>query len=117
MGLLFSVLFMSLAGAEPNAEIFHEQEAAKRLITFDNQSFVVGGLKTFIVSGSIHYVRVPRELWRDRLLRAKTGGFNAIITYVSWNAHEPEEGQFDFSGNKDLGAFLDLCTELRMLPL
>lgn len=108
------VLLGLLTSALPNSEIFHEQEAAKKFVTFDNQSFVVEGFRTFLTCGEIHYTRVPRELWRDRLLRAKMAGFNTIATYVFWNAQEPEEGQFDFSGNKDLSAFLDVCKEVRM---
>jgi beta-galactosidase len=102
-----------LPAARPATEIFDAQPAAKKFISFDERSFLIQGMKTFLISGSIHYTRVPRELWQDRLLRAKTAGFNAITTYVFWNAHEPENGQFDFSGNKDLSAFLKLCTELR----
>jgi beta-galactosidase len=113
--LLPAAFFPILRGdASPNAEIFHEQEAAKKFITFDKDNFIIHGLRVFLTSGSIHYTRVPRELWRDRLVRAKMAGFNTIMTYVSWNAHEPEEGQFDFSGNKDLSAFLDVCKEVRL---
>ncbi len=100
------------AAGRANDEIFHEQEAAKKFITFDNQSFIMRGMKVFLTCGEIHYTRVPRELWRDRLVRAKMAGFNTIATYIFWNAHEPEEGQFDFSGNKDLSAFLDVCKEV-----
>jgi beta-galactosidase len=112
---LLVALSLTWAGAaKPNSEIFHEQPAAKKFITFDARSFIIRGMKVFLTSGSIHYTRVPKELWRDRLMRARMAGFNTIITYVSWNAHEPEEGQFDFSGSKDLSAFLDLCKELRL---
>jgi len=112
--LLGLALLVCVSQAEPNSEIFHEQEAAKRFITFDNDNFIIRGMRIFLTSGSIHYTRVPRELWRDRLVRARMAGFNTIMTYVSWNAHEPEEGQFDFSGNKDLSAFLDLCKDVRV---
>lgn len=112
--LLVALSLTWLAAGWPNSEIFHEQPAAKKFITFDNQSFIIRGMKVFLTSGSIHYTRVPKELWRDRLMRARMAGFNTIVTYVSWNAHEPEEGQFDFSANKDLSAFLDLCKELRV---
>nr|XP_034365832.1 beta-galactosidase-1-like protein 2 isoform X2 [Arvicanthis niloticus] len=55
-----------------------------------------------ILGGSIHYFRVPREYWRDRLLKLKACGLNTLTTYVPWNLHEPERGKFDFSGNLDL---------------
>lgn len=70
-----------------------------------------------IVAGAMHYFRVPREYWRDRLLKIKACGFNTVETYTAWNLHEPKEGQFDFSGNLDLGAYLELIHELGMLAI
>jgi beta-galactosidase len=76
--------------------------------------FVINDRPTFLASGEIHYARLPRELWKDRLLRAKAMGFNTIQTYVMWNAHEGTEGHFDFSGNLDLDAWLSLIQECGM---
>ena len=28
----------------------------------------------------------------------KVGGLTAIQTYIEWSSHEPQPGQFDFSG-------------------
>ncbi|XP_035121047.3 beta-galactosidase-1-like protein 3 isoform X6 [Callithrix jacchus] len=67
-----------------------------------NPHFTLEGHKFLIFGGSIHYFRVPREYWRDRLLKLKACGFNTVTTYVPWNLHEPERGRFDFSGNLDL---------------
>ncbi|EDL83350.1 similar to Hypothetical protein MGC47419 (predicted) [Rattus norvegicus] len=65
-----------------------------------------------ILGGSIHYFRVPREYWRDRLLKLKACGLNTLTTYVPWNLHEPERGKFDFSGNLDLEAFIWLAAKI-----
>jgi len=54
----------------------------------------------------MHYPRVPREYWHDRMKKARSMGLNAICTYVFWNLHEPKPGQFDFSGNLDLAEYL-----------
>jgi beta-galactosidase len=54
----------------------------------------------------MHYPRVPPELWHDRLLRLKRGGFNTVQTYAFWNFSEPREGQFDFTGWRDIGRYL-----------
>ncbi|XP_057605431.1 beta-galactosidase-1-like protein 2 [Hippopotamus amphibius kiboko] len=66
----------------------------------------------WIFGGSVHYFRVPREYWRDRLLKMKACGLNTLTTYVPWNLHEPERGKFDFSGNLDLEAFVLLAAEV-----
>ncbi|MCR5413373.1 MAG: beta-galactosidase [Kiritimatiellae bacterium] len=56
--------------------------------------------------GEIHYSRVPREEWARSLKTMKEGGISIVSTYVFWNHHEWNEGVFDFSGNRDLNAFL-----------
>jgi len=81
-------------------------------ISYDGKAFIVDGRRVWIASGAIHYFRVPRELWRDRLLKLKRAGLNTVETYVAWNAHEPREGHFDFSGNLDFDAFLTLAESL-----
>ncbi|XP_032140796.1 beta-galactosidase-1-like protein 3 isoform X2 [Sapajus apella] len=77
-----------------------------------NPHFTLEGQKFLIFGGSIHYFRVPREYWRDRLLKLKACGFNTVTTYVPWNLHEPERGRFDFSGNLDLEAFVLMASEI-----
>ncbi|XP_077619827.1 beta-galactosidase-1-like protein 3 isoform X3 [Crocuta crocuta] len=74
--------------------------------------FTLGGHKFLIFGGSIHYFRVPKEYWRDRLLKLKACGFNTLTTYVPWNLHEPQRGKFDFSGNLDLEAFVLMAAEI-----
>ncbi|EPY82868.1 hypothetical protein CB1_000614013 [Camelus ferus] len=79
-----------------------------------NPYFTLEGHEFLIFGGSIHYFRVPREYWRDRLLKLRACGFNTVTTYVPWNLHEPERGKFDFSGNLDLDRLLqDPTTQLR----
>ena len=57
-------------------------------------------------------LRVPKDLWHDRLLRMARGGFNTVQTYVFWNYHEPKENQFDFSGEKDFEGYLKAAQDL-----
>ncbi len=59
-----------------------------------------------IISGAIHYARVPRAYWRDRLRKARAMGLNTVETYVFWNFQEPEPGVFDFSGQRDVAEFV-----------
>jgi len=58
-------------------------------IRYDGQCFTIEGKDTFIFSGAFHYFRCPRELWNDRFDKIKAAGFNAVETYVAWNAQEP----------------------------
>lgn len=38
-------------------------------------------------------------------------------SYVPWNYHEPLPGVYDFSGDRDVEAFLDLTAELGLLVI
>jgi len=58
-------------------------------IRYDSQCFTIEGKDTFIFSGAFHYFRCPKELWNDRFDKIKAAGFNAVETYVAWNAQEP----------------------------
>ncbi|HTI08927.1 MAG TPA: beta-galactosidase [Puia sp.] len=100
-----------------NDHIFPAAARAKPFIDFDARGFLVGGKRTFLVSAGMEYARVPHELWEDRLLRLKRAGFNCIEIYTFWNFHEPREGQFDFSGDHDLEAFLRLVRHMGLYAI
>ena len=68
--------------------------------------FTLDGKPFRVISGEMHYPRIPREYWRARLKMARAMGLNAITTYVFWNEHEPTPGVYDFSGNNDVAEFI-----------
>ena len=82
------------------------------ILTYQGEQFYLDGEPFVVISGAIHYFRVPRAYWHDRLLKLKECGFNTVETYTCWNLHEPKEGVFNFSGDLDLEAFLDEAVSL-----
>ncbi|MET3545879.1 hypothetical protein ABID47_002490 [Paenibacillus favisporus] len=88
------------------------RKAAAPELVYDRRSFMLNGERIFVNSASVHYFRMPRSEWREVLMKAKLAGMNCIDTYFAWNVHEPQEGVWDFAGDRDCGAFLDLCAEL-----
>jgi beta-galactosidase len=64
-----------------------------------------------IVSGEMHYPRIPRAYWRARLAMAQAMGLDAISTYAFWNVHEPQPGVYDFSGQNDIAHYVRLAGE------
>ena len=64
--------------------------------------------------GEMHYSRVPRGEWSASLKTMKDGGISIVSTYVFWNHHEWKEGEFDFSGARDLSAFLEEIRKVGM---
>ena len=81
-------------------------------LTIDGSQFRFRDAPLTIISGEMHYPRVPREYWRDRLLKARAMGLNTISTYVFWNLHEPMPGQFTFSGQNDVAAYIRTAAEV-----
>lgn len=80
-------------------------------LTIQGDHFMRDGKPYLVRSGEIHYPRIPREAWRDRLRKIKAMGLNTVTTYAFWNVNEPEPGRFDFSGNGDIAAFIRTAKE------
>lgn len=80
-------------------------------LTVQGDHFLLDGKPFVIRSGEMHYARIPRAYWRQRMEMAKAMGLNTIATYIFWNVHEPQPGQFDFSGNNDVAAFIRLAQQ------
>jgi beta-galactosidase len=77
-----------------------------------NSDFELDGKPIKILSGAIHYFRIPREDWSHSLYNLKALGFNTVETYIPWNFHETCEGEFDFTGQKDIKHFIELAQDI-----
>ncbi|OMO50427.1 hypothetical protein CCACVL1_30454 [Corchorus capsularis] len=75
-------------------------------VTYDGRSLIINGHHKILFSGSIHYPRSTPQMWPSLIAKAKAGGLDVIETLVFWNLHEPQPGQFDFSGRRDLVRFI-----------
>lgn len=85
--------------------------AQQHTFGFSDTAFLLDSKPFVMISGEMHYPRVPREAWRARMKMAKAMGLNTIGTYVFWNVHEPQKGVFDFTGNNDVRAFVQIAQE------
>ena len=83
----------------------------KHSFALGDSVFLLDGNPFLMISGEMHYPRVPREAWRQRMQMAKAMGLNTIGTYVFWNLHEPQKGVYDFKGNNDIAAFVKIAQE------
>lgn len=81
-------------------------------ITVTNKMLLRSGRPCIPIMGEMQFSRVPREKWREELFKMKEGGIEVIASYVVWLHHEEEKGHFDFTGNRDLRAYIMLCHEL-----
>ena len=103
--LTLAALWLAFAqGALAQAPAAHSFDWKGRDFLLDGKPFVIRG-------GEMHFSRVPREHWRNRLRMMKAMGLNTVGTYLFWNLHEPRPGQFDFSGQNDIAAFVRTAQE------
>ena len=86
-----------------------------RRLEVNSRYLTIGGVPRIPVMGELQYSRMPKERWEDEILKMKAGGVTVIATYSFWIHHEEVEGEFDWSGNKDLRSFVQLCGRLGML--
>lgn len=87
------------------------------MLTLDSRSLRLNGKPWMPVIGEFHYARYPETEWREELLKMKAGGLDAVATYVFWIHHEEIEGQFNWTGRRDLHHFVELCGEVGLKVL
>ena len=112
----FSTMTVSKAYAE-NDETFSFGTFVNpegRTFKVDKNGFVIDGRHVLPVMGEIHYSRVPQEDWAREIRKMRAGGITIIATYCFWIHHEPQEGKWDWSGNRNLHRFLQVCKEEQM---
>lgn len=77
--------------------------------TAGDGTFLLSGKPFVVKAAELHYPRIPREYWRQRIQLCKALGMNTVCLYTFWNAHEPRPDEFDFTGQNDLRSFVKLC--------
>ncbi len=86
--------------------------------TFEiKEEFLLDGKPIKLISGAVHYFRIPRSQWKDSLYNLKALGANTVETYIPWNIHEPMENVYDFEGIKDVEAFILMAQELGLMVI
>ncbi len=74
-------------------------------------TFLLNGEPFVVKAAELHYPRIPKPYWDNRIKQCKALGMNTVCLYVFWNSHEPEPDKFDFTGQNDLREFVKLCDE------
>lgn len=115
------VLMSSALGLLAAAAHASDGDTTRHAFTFggpDNSEFLLDNQPFQIRCGEIHPERVPPEYWRHSILMAKAMGLNTVGIYIFWNAHETEEGHYDFTSPAcDIGKFLKTASEEGMWVL
>ena len=78
-------------------------------VKWDRHSLIMGGRRVVAVMGEIHYSRLPESEWAAEVHKMKEGGVTIISNYVFWNHVEEHQGVFDWSGQRNLRRFIEIC--------
>ena len=105
------VVDASKAAAPPQALPFAAggRSPDGHVLAVNSRYLVLDGKPWFPVMGEFQYARYPAENWEQEILKMKAGGVRIISTYIFWIHHEECEGQFDWSGRRDLHRFAELA--------
>ncbi len=87
---------LNLGGKSPDGKSI---EIANHYIEYNGKPWIG-------VMGEYHFVRDSRENWYNELCKIRAGGVTVVATYLFWIYHEEIEGEFDFSGDRDIRAFV-----------
>ena len=86
-------------------------KSGTRTFEVKDGQFLLDGKSVQLICGEMHYPRIPKEYWRDRMKRARAMGLNTVSAYVFWNFHERQPGVFDFKGQADIAEFVRTAQE------
>lgn len=87
-------------------------------ITYDKYSLLINGKRVFIKSGAFHYFRTPgEEMARDRFIKMKAGGYNTVDIYFNWNYHSKKQGEYDFTGIKNVRKILQIAKDIGLFVI
>ena len=79
--------------------------SAKHSFVIGTNDFLLDGKPMQIRCGEIHFARVPRDYWKQRLQLCHAMGLNTVCAYLFWNYHEWEPGKFVWDGQADAAEF------------
>ncbi len=78
-------------------------------VKWDAHSLMIDGKRLVPAMGEVHYSRIPANEWATEIKKMKEGGITMLACYVFWNHIEEIEGQYDWSGQRHLRSFLEIC--------
>jgi beta-galactosidase len=81
---------------------------ARRRTWFDDRGLKLeNGRSLPFYAGAMHYWRVDPSVWATCLRAMHALGLTLVETYVPWRVHDPQGGKHVWTGQRDLGRFLE----------
>ena len=86
----------------------------KEVYSYNSEYLTCNARPILPIMGEFHFSRYPEGEWKTAIKNMQQGGVDIVATYVFWIHHEEAEGEWDFSGRRNLKAFLSCCQEAGM---
>ncbi len=84
-------------------------------IGINSQYLTRDGRPWLPVMGEFHFTRTPAAEWEAEILKMKAAGVTIVSSYAIWNQIELAPGTLDWTGDRDLRRFVQLCAKHGML--
>ena len=78
---------------------------------YNNKYITKNNKPWFPIMGELHYSRYDKRFWKESLYKMKAGKVDVVSSYCIWLHHEEVEGEYDFTGNRNLREFVEACKE------
>jgi beta-galactosidase len=101
-----AILFILLIAS--SAQLFAQKASTFKI---GDDAFELNGKPYVIRCGEMHFARIPKAEWRNRLKMAKAMGLNTVCAYLFWNMHEKQPDQFTWTGQSDAATFCRIAKE------
>jgi hypothetical protein len=95
---------LAMSGKAANGDVYE----------VNSKYFIKNGKPMLPVMGEFHFSRLKPEEWEEAILKMKAGGVQILATYVFWIHHEEKQEEWDFTGSRNLRAFLEICKKTEM---
>lgn len=109
--ILLKLILLTLTKHMKKSNNNISEKNIKKTFELSDTNFLLNGNKFQIISGEMHYPRIPQAAWRHRFKMARAMGLNTISTYIFWNMHQPEKNIFNFEGNNNIREFIKTAQE------
>lgn len=80
-------------------------------MSINNHYFEKNKEPWYPIMGEFHYTRFDEKEWTREIAKMKSGGVDVVASYVIWIHHEEVQGEFDFTGQRNLRLFIKKCQE------
>ncbi len=110
-----SSLFIDVSHPDPPPEALSFAIGGRapdgHVLSANSRYLIKDGSPWFPVMGEFHYSRYPESGWEEEIQKMKAGGVQIVSTYIFWIHHEEMEGQFDWTAQRNLRQFVELCAK------